>query len=91
MDFGKTFLKGLLISIIFVFASQGFAQTLRSTQPESVPGLIGDGETYTLGKEDVVNVLVRNQPEFSGAFVIGPDGDIQGKPLPRFYLQPSQG
>ncbi|MBN2483759.1 MAG: polysaccharide export protein [Candidatus Omnitrophica bacterium] len=32
---------------------------------------------YTLGKGDVVEISVRNQPEFSGQFVVGPDGSIQ--------------
>lgn len=38
---------------------------------------IGEGELYTLGKGDVIEIIVRNQPEFSGKFVIGPDGNIQ--------------
>ena len=32
---------------------------------------------YTLGPDDVVHVTVRNQPEFTGAYVIGHDGNIQ--------------
>lgn len=32
---------------------------------------------YTLGRGDVIRLLVRGQPEFSGDFVIGPDGKIQ--------------
>jgi polysaccharide export outer membrane protein len=51
---------------------------------ESLPGaiseqkpLIGKGKPYTLGKTDVVEITVRNQPEFSGTFEIGPDGKIQ--------------
>ena len=40
-------------------------------------GTMGEGAEYTLGKNDVVNILVRNQQEFSGQFVIGPDGNIQ--------------
>ncbi|MBN2120532.1 MAG: polysaccharide export protein [Candidatus Omnitrophica bacterium] len=44
-----------------------------------VAGILGEGESYTLGKEDIIEVVVRNQPEFSGRFVVGPDGDIQYK------------
>ncbi len=39
--------------------------------------LLGDGSPYTLGKTDVVEITVRNQPEFSGGYEIGPDGMIQ--------------
>ena len=44
---------------------------------EAVPGVIGEGESYTLGKEDIVSIDVRNQPEFSGQFIVGPDGNVQ--------------
>ncbi len=37
----------------------------------------GDNVPYTLGKEDIVEIVVRNQPEFSGRFRIGPKGNIQ--------------
>ena len=32
---------------------------------------------YTLGPDDVVHIAVRNQPEFTSAYVIGHDGNIQ--------------
>lgn len=32
---------------------------------------------YTLGPDDVVHIAVRNQPEFTGMYVIGHDGNIQ--------------
>jgi len=32
---------------------------------------------YTLGPDDVVHIVVRNQPEFTGVYVIGHDGKIQ--------------
>lgn len=41
------------------------------------PAVVGEGKPYTLGSEDVLQITVRNQPEFSGQFVIGPDGKIQ--------------
>ena len=41
------------------------------------PLIIGEATPYTLGNEDVLQITVRNQPEFSGQFVIGPDGKIQ--------------
>ena len=39
-------------------------------------GVVGEG-FYTLGRDDVIQIDVRNQPEFSGAFVVGFDGRIQ--------------
>ena len=41
-----------------------------------VTGIVGDGP-YTLGRDDVIQISVRNQPEFSGQFAIGFDGRIQ--------------
>jgi len=41
------------------------------------PVIIGEATPYTLGNGDVIQITVRNQPEFSGQFVIGPDGKIQ--------------
>lgn len=41
------------------------------------PVIIGEARSYTLGNEDILQIAVRNQPEFSGQFVIGPDGKIQ--------------
>jgi polysaccharide export outer membrane protein len=38
--------------------------------------VLGEGP-YTLGRDDVISVSVRNQPEFSGTFAIGFDGSIQ--------------
>src|SRR3989338_6046291 len=57
------------------------------TQPAAIPtasqlptayltGILGDGP-YTLGRDDVINIDVRNQPEFTGDFIIGFDGRIQ--------------
>ena len=39
-------------------------------------GIVGEG-FYTLGRDDVIRVDVRGQPEFSGTFVVGFDGRIQ--------------
>ena len=39
-------------------------------------GILGDGP-YTVGRDDVIHVEVRNQPEFSGDFPVGFDGRIQ--------------
>lgn len=38
--------------------------------------LVGQGP-YTLGRDDLIRIQVRNQPEFSGDFLVGPDGYIQ--------------
>jgi polysaccharide export outer membrane protein len=40
---------------------------------------VKDTGPYLLGKGDVVNIDVRNQPEFTGDYTIGPDGNIQYK------------
>lgn len=39
--------------------------------------ILGEGSTYTLGIDDVVTIIVRQQPDFSGRFVIDPEGNIQ--------------
>jgi len=71
---------GLLISLTLGNSASIFAQeasSLADTQSQPVSGLIGEGESYTLGKDDIIEITVRNQPEFSGPFVVGPDGNIQ--------------
>lgn len=37
---------------------------------------VGDGP-YTLGRDDMIHIDVRNQPDFTGDFIIGPEGAIQ--------------
>ena len=37
----------------------------------------GEGSDYKLGIDDVVTIMVRNQPDFSGRFAIDPEGNIQ--------------
>ena len=32
---------------------------------------------YTLGRDDVIHIAVQGQPDFTGTYVIGPDGTIQ--------------
>lgn len=39
--------------------------------------VVGEGSNYTLGIDDVVTVIVRNQPDFSGRFVVDPEGNLQ--------------
>ena len=39
-------------------------------------GIVGEG-FYTLGRDDVIRIDVRGQPEFSGVFVVGFDGRMQ--------------
>ena len=38
--------------------------------------IIGNGP-YTLGRDDVIHIQVRNQPDFTGDYIIGPEGEIQ--------------
>ncbi|MFC1514967.1 polysaccharide biosynthesis/export family protein [Candidatus Omnitrophota bacterium] len=90
--FKTVFVAGLTISLIIV-AVAVFAQdnmsgldALIETGLKTAPGegsqrtalgTMSESEVYTLGKDDVIAIAVRNQPEFSGEFVVGPDGDIQ--------------
>src|SRR3989338_4222663 len=39
--------------------------------------VVGEGSDYKLGIDDVVTIIVRNQPDFSGRFVVDPEGNIQ--------------
>ncbi len=80
---------GFVTIFLIVFCGQSFARKSSSEivsslgyqedQTKSFPAIIGEGDTYTLGKDDVIEIVVRNQEEFSGVFVIGPDGNIQYK------------
>ena len=77
------FFSGLAVVLTIGFTFSLFAQQPQAGAPASgvqaVSGLIGEGDSYTLGKDDVIEITVRNQPEFSGQFVVGPDGNIQYK------------
>lgn len=85
----KSIKVGCLVLIVFIFVAMFSSNTIGqqpaqeqaqpetpATLPES-PVLIGEARPYTLGNEDVLQVTVRNQPDFSGNFIIGPDGMIQ--------------
>ena len=39
--------------------------------------IVGEGSDYTLGTDDVLTIIVRDQPDFSGRFVVDPEGNIQ--------------
>lgn len=39
--------------------------------------IVGEGSNYKLGIDDVVTIIVRDQPDFSGRFVVDPEGKIQ--------------
>ena len=77
--------KTFFLSLVSILCGLMFGYVTYAQIPvESLPGavseqrpLIGKGKPYTLGKADVVEISVRNQPEFSGTFEIGPDGKIQ--------------
>ena len=45
--------------------------------PTNLGGSVTTLGPYTLGRDDVISVSVSGQPDFSGTFVIGPDGKIQ--------------
>lgn len=65
----------LLVGLVgFCFAQVESTNDLTKAYQGSI---IGENKDYTLGKGDVVDITVREQPEFTGQFVIGPDGKIQ--------------
>lgn len=39
--------------------------------------VVGEGSNYSLGIDDVITIIVRNQPDFSGRYVVDPEGNIQ--------------
>ena len=39
--------------------------------------VIGEGSNYSLGIDDVITILVRDQPDFSGRYVVDPEGNLQ--------------
>jgi polysaccharide biosynthesis/export protein len=39
--------------------------------------VVGEGSDYSLGIDDIVTIIVRDQPDFSGRFVVDPDGNLQ--------------
>lgn len=39
--------------------------------------VIGEGARYSIGPGDILQIMVRNQPDFSGRFVVNDDGYIQ--------------
>ena len=73
------FISTVIISSSAIGQQPGEGQT-QTEAPAVVPEppvLIGEARPYTLGNEDVLQVTVRNQPDFSGNFIVGPDGMIQ--------------
>ncbi len=60
--------------------SQGQAAPGPTGAPGPIPTNLGGVVTmgpYTLGRDDVIQIYVRGQPDFSGTFAIGPNGTIQ--------------
>ena len=88
MFFRKSLILAVVaMGLVFLLSGSGFTQEEVSMQPQQTAGvqsqaisaLSGEGSDYTLGKDDVVEILVRNQPEFSGQFVVNPEGNLQYK------------
>ena len=85
MSLKKSLVSILVVGMIVLSTVNSFSQekdavsTAEGVQPQVIAGIIGEESNYTLGKGDVVEIAVRNQPEFSGQFVVGPDGNIQYK------------
>ncbi|MFH1996043.1 MAG: polysaccharide biosynthesis/export family protein [Candidatus Omnitrophota bacterium] len=87
----KSFVKTLTIVILLAapliaaggaFAADEFRAIARldgDSKPIQEGDIIGVGEDYTLGAGDVIEITVRNQPEFSDLFIVQPDGNIQYK------------
>jgi polysaccharide export outer membrane protein len=77
-------MKGSFVVFAQVLALTAMCAGVCSAQGRIEPRAVADdvaiGESlseYTLGKGDVVKIDVRNQPEFTGSFIVGPDGSIQ--------------
>lgn len=69
------FLLSLLLMANWGFAQEKIELEIR---PRLDTTALGQSVSeYTLGKGDIVKIDVRNQPEFSGEFIVGPDGNIQ--------------
>ncbi len=70
---------GLIVGILLLISGYVFAQEKSKEQPQPLANVpIGESAAdYTLGKGDAVEITVKNHPEFTGEFVIGPDGNIQ--------------
>jgi polysaccharide export outer membrane protein len=59
-------------------AEQGTKATFYSDgEPVFEGEIVGVGSDYTLGPGDVIEITVRNQPEFSDMFIVTPEGSIQ--------------
>jgi len=71
----------ILVPSIFVYSEDNSTSGYETTKYEGEKFLRGefqeDSDEYILEKGDVVKILVREKPEFSGTFEIGPDGKIQ--------------
>ncbi len=39
--------------------------------------VVGEGSNYTLGIDDIVTIIVKDQPDFSGRFIVDPEGNVQ--------------
>ncbi|MFC1658418.1 polysaccharide biosynthesis/export family protein [Candidatus Omnitrophota bacterium] len=82
--FQTKYLRLGCLVIVFLLASVVMASAQQQQEPtvevrfNRGPRVIGQSEeSYTLGKSDIVQINVQNQPEFSGRFPVGPDGNIQ--------------
>ena len=71
---------GVLFGLVVLLAGYSFSQEKGNPVGDAnraITALDGQNTAYTLGKDDVISIIVRNQPEFSGQFIVGPDGKIQ--------------
>ncbi|MFH1771740.1 MAG: polysaccharide biosynthesis/export family protein [Candidatus Omnitrophota bacterium] len=73
----KLFVTAGLLILSLLIIGNGMSQESGITAKAPDTEIAGESAVYTLGKGDIVEILVRNQPEFSGIFAIGPDGNIQ--------------
>lgn len=76
MMIGYLAISFLLLNPTFVNAQREGEEEPRAVVREEAPA-IGESKPYTLGKEDILTITVQNQPEFTGRYIIGPDGKIQ--------------
>ena len=73
-------LKKMLVAgsmLVFLVAAVPLAFAQETATAVELQALGRADAPYTLGIGDVVDVQVRNQPEFSEKYIVGPDGNIQ--------------
>jgi protein involved in polysaccharide export with SLBB domain len=57
--------------------SDEYQPAVEQPRPYQEIEVVGEGARYTIGPGDILQIMVRNQPEFTGRFVVNDNGYIQ--------------